>query len=44
MNKKHVGSDLDNFLAEYGLLTELETTAIKRVIAYLMDRLMGDQG
>ena len=43
MNKKHIGSDLDDFLAENALLTETETTAIKRVIAYLMVRLMVEQ-
>ncbi len=44
MNKKHIGSDFDDFLAENGILTESETTAIKRVIAYLVVRLMGEQG
>jgi hypothetical protein len=36
MNKKHIGSDFDDFLAENGILTESVTTAIKRVIAYLL--------
>lgn len=40
MNKKNVGSDFDDFLAENGLLTETEITAIKRVIAYLVVRLI----
>lgn len=44
MNKKHIGNDLDDFLAENGLLAESETTAIKRVIAYLMVLLMKEQG
>jgi hypothetical protein len=44
MNKKHIGSDLDDFLAENGILTESERTAIKRVIAYLVDRLIREHG
>jgi len=31
---KHVGSSLDDFLAETGELAEVEATAIKRVIAW----------
>ena len=34
MNKKHVGSDFDDFLREEGLLDEAEANAWKRVIAY----------
>ena len=34
MNKKHIGSDFDDFLVEHGILTDTETAAIKRVIAY----------
>ena len=30
---KHVGSTLDNFLDEEGLLAEAEAVAVKRVIA-----------
>jgi len=44
MNKKHIGSDFDDFLAENGILTKSETIAIKRVITYLMVRLMREQG
>lgn len=44
MNKKHVGSDFDDFLAEHGILTDSETTAIKRVIAFQIARLMDEQG
>lgn len=40
MNEKHIGSDFDDFLAEHGILTETEMTGVKRVIAYLMVRLM----
>ena len=34
MNNKHVGSRFDDFLREERLLEEVETTAVKRVIAY----------
>lgn len=43
MNKKHIGSDFDDFLAEYGILTDTETTAIKRVVAYQVLKLMEEQ-
>ena len=33
MNKKHLGSDFDDFLKEEGLLAQSEAVAIKRVIA-----------
>jgi len=39
----HIGSDFDNFLAEEGILEETETTAIKRVLAYQITRLMQEQ-
>jgi hypothetical protein len=35
MNKKHLGSDLDDFLREENLLDTAEATAAKRVIAFL---------
>jgi predicted DNA-binding protein (UPF0251 family) len=44
MNKKNIGSDFDDFLAEHGILTDAETTAIKRVIAYQVMKLMDEQG
>lgn len=44
MNKKHIGSDFDDFLAEHVILTDTETTAIKRVIAYQVSKLMEEQG
>ena len=44
MNKKHVGRDFDDFLAEHGILTDSETTAIKRVIAFQLAQLMDEQG
>ncbi len=33
INKKHVGTSLDSFLQEDGILEKTETMAIKRVIA-----------
>ncbi len=44
MNKEHVGSNFDDFLAEYGILSKSEKTAIKRVIVYLVVRLMREPG
>lgn len=44
MNKKHIGSDFDDFLAEHGILTDTETAAIKQVIAYQVTKLMDEQG
>ena len=34
MNKKHVGSDFDDFLKEDGIYEKVQAVAIKRVIAY----------
>lgn len=31
---QHIGSDFDDFLAEEGILAEVEAAAIKRVIAF----------
>ena len=38
MNKKHVGSDFDDFLKSHRLFEATEATAIKRVIAYEIAR------
>ena len=38
--KKHIGSNFDEFLAEEGLLSETEATAVKRVIAYQLSQFM----
>ncbi len=43
MEKKHIGSNFDDFLAEEGLLEQAETVAIKRVIAYQVEQLMEQQ-
>jgi antitoxin HicB len=40
MNKKYLGSSLDDFLAEEGLLAEAEAVAWKRVIAFQIARSM----
>jgi predicted XRE-type DNA-binding protein len=34
VDKKHIGSDFDDFLRDEGVLDEAEAVAIKRVIAY----------
>ena len=43
MDKKHIGSSFDDFLAEEGLLEQAETVAIKRVLAYQVEELMKEQ-
>jgi antitoxin HicB len=40
MNKKHIGSKLDDFLREEQLLNSAETTAVKRVIAFQIQQEM----
>ena len=39
-NKKCIGSNFDDFLADEGLLQESEAIAIKRVIAYALEQKM----
>lgn len=34
MKRKHIGSNFDDFLKEEGILSEVQATAAKRVIAY----------
>ena len=34
MKKRHVGSKVDDFLREGGLLVQVEAVAIKRVLVY----------
>ncbi len=43
MKNKHVGSSFDDFLKEEGLLGETEATAVKRVIAYQIEKEMAEQ-
>ena len=40
----HIGSKLDDFLAEEGLLDEANLVALKRVIAYQIDELRKAKG
>ncbi len=40
MNKKHTGSNFDDFLREEQLLNTVETAAVKRVIAFQIQREM----
>jgi DNA-binding Xre family transcriptional regulator len=41
---KHIGSTLDEFLDEEGVLAEAEAVAVKRVIAYQLQEMMKEQG
>jgi antitoxin HicB len=43
MNNKHVGSDFDDFLQEEGLLAQAEATAIKRVLAFQIQKEMEER-
>jgi antitoxin HicB len=43
MKNEHIGSNFDDFLAEESLLTETETVAVKRVIAYQVEQMMKEQ-
>ncbi len=43
MNEQYLGSTLDDFLEEEGLLAEAEAVAVKRVIAYQIAQLMEEQ-
>ncbi|CDE92593.1 putative uncharacterized protein [Fusobacterium sp. CAG:815] len=40
IDKKHVGSNFDNFLEEESILQESEAVALKRVIAYALEEKM----
>jgi predicted XRE-type DNA-binding protein len=40
---QHIGSDFDDFLQEEGLLAEAEATAVKRVIAYQIEKEMTER-
>lgn len=40
LNKKHIGSNFDDFLAMEGLLEESEAVAVKRVLAYALKEKM----
>lgn len=43
MNEKHLGSTLDDFLAEEGRLAEAEAVAAKRALAFQIAQLMEEQ-
>lgn len=43
MDNKYIGSDLDEFLVEEGLLEQAETAAIKHVLACQIEQLMQEQ-
>ncbi len=40
---KHIGSGFDDFLLEEGILAETEATAVKRVIAYQIEKEMAER-
>ena len=40
MKREHIGSDFDGFLREDGLLAECEAGALKRVVAWQIEREM----
>jgi DNA-binding phage protein len=40
MKNKHIGSSFDEFLEEEGLLAQAEAAAVKRVLAYQIEREM----
>lgn len=44
LNPQHLGSDLDDFLNEQGLLPETEAVATKRVIAWQLEQAMQARG
>lgn len=43
MNEQHLGSSLDDFLAEEGQLAQAEAVASKRVLAFQIAKLMAEQ-
>jgi antitoxin HicB len=43
MSNKHIGSDFDSFLEEEGILAETEAAAVKRVIAFQVEKMMSEQ-
>jgi DNA-binding Xre family transcriptional regulator len=40
---QHIGSNFDDFLQEEGLLAEAEASAVKRVIAYQIEKEMAER-
>ena len=43
LNEQHLGSSLDDFLAEEGMLADAEAIAWKRMIAFQIAQLMQEQ-
>lgn len=43
LDKKHIGSDFEDYLAEQGLLEETTAVAVKRVLAFQIARAMEEQ-
>jgi DNA-binding Xre family transcriptional regulator len=43
MKEEHLGSNLDDFLEEEGILAEAEAVAVKRVLAFQLTQLMAEQ-
>lgn len=43
LNQQYVGSSLDDFLEEEGLLAEAEAVAAKRVLAFQISQIMEEQ-
>ena len=43
MNNQHIGTSFDDFLEEEGLLAASEATAVKRVLAYQIEREMAER-
>lgn len=44
MTNRHIGSSLDDFLEEEGLLEEAEAQALKQVLAHQIEQAMRTQG
>jgi DNA-binding Xre family transcriptional regulator len=43
-NNPHIGSTLDNFLREEGIFEDATNYAVKRVLAWQVEKVMRDQG
>lgn len=43
MSNKYLGSDFDSFLEEEGMLTEVETGAIKKLVALQIQEMMKEK-
>jgi hypothetical protein len=44
MKNKRIGSNFDDFLEEEGVLQEVEAVAVKRVLAFQIEREMEKRG